>query len=71
MDKSGNYSRDWGLGLRFRVQGRERRNGKENGQYSIIADDMVVFQNRGPQYKPQHTTLPILGTPKMLPLIFA
>ena len=31
--------------------------------------DMVVSRNKGPQHRPQHTIVLIIGTPKMVPLI--
>ena len=36
---------------------------------SWASDDMVVSQNKGPQYKPQNTIVLLIGTPKMVPLI--
>ena len=30
---------------------------------------MVVSQNKGTQYRPQNIIVPIMGTPKMVPLI--
>ena len=46
----------WGLGLV--AQG-----------WVFIQVEMVISQNRGPQYRPQNTMILIIGTPKMVPLI--
>ena len=43
------------MALGFRAEGSRR--------------DKVVSKKRGPQYRPQHTIVVIMGTPKKVPLI--
>ena len=35
-----------------------------------MENEMVVSQNSGPQYRPQYTIVLLMGTPKLVPLIW-